>query len=341
MLIAFYTPNINFRGSCVALRDYALYNEILLHNRSIIISDYNQKHTNDEIAFSWLSRRFPIFFSRSLQDLDDILIREQCDILYCIKYGIDDGIYSTRIKTAIHCVFDMSQPHGNVFAGVSKSLADKFNCDTFVPHMISLIPTNGENLRREFSIPNDANVFGRHGGIDTFNLEFTKIIISKIVRESSNIYFVFMNAPVWDNHPQIIYLPATTDIDEKKKFIRTCDAMIVPETMGHTFGLSIAEFSVYNKPVICYNGPVWNTSHIDILGDKGIYFKTADELYNILNNFESKDYNNVDINAYRDYTPENVMRKFKDIQEYSIYIIILNFYLFLFYCLINKYVKLL
>src|SRR5690606_1716942 len=104
--------------------------------------------------------------------------------------------------------------------------------------------------------PNNAIVFGRHGGIDTFNLQFCKSLISQIVREYPLIYFVFLNALAWDSHPNIIILPPTTDLDEKRKFICTCDAMIVPETLGHTFGMSVAEFSIHNKPVLCYNGHV-------------------------------------------------------------------------------------
>lgn len=87
--------------------------------------------------------------------------------------------------------------------------------------------------------------------------------------------------------------------------------MIVPETLGHTFGISVGEFSVHNKPVLCYNHNVWNTSHIDILGDKGIYFQSKDQLRELLTGF-SKD-SKGDYNAYRDYNPNRVMKQFRSV----------------------------
>jgi hypothetical protein len=314
--IAFLTPNLNFRGSCVALRDYALYNELLLNNRSIIITDHLQQNTSDEIAFNWFVKRFPVFQYDSIHSLDDILLDEDVDILYIIKYGNNDGVGDhnvLKVKTVIHCVFDMTQPHGDVYAGVSKSLANKFGSNLYVPHMISMTPTKGNNMRNELGIPEDAIVFGRHGGKDTFNLEWAKNIFSQIVRERKDIYFVFLNANVFDNHPQIIVLDATTDTNRKKQFIRTCDAMVVPETMGHTSGIAIMEMSIYNKPIICYNGQVWNTAHIDVLGDKGVYFDNPDRLYEIITTFKKSDYEDKDWNAYRSYNPLDVMTQFRKV----------------------------
>jgi hypothetical protein len=306
MIVAFYTPNLNFRGSCVALYNYALYNETLLDNKSIIITDLSQRSpAEDDLAFKWISNRFQIYTR----------IDTACDIFYCIKYGKNDGVVHPTAKTVVHCVFDMSEPHGDVYAGVSRSLAMKFGSDKFVPHMVLPPPETGD-LRSELGIRETDTVFGRHGGQDTFNLQFAKEVISAIVRQRNDIYFIFLNAPEWDSHPQIIYLGATTDRVEKQKFINTCDAMIVPETMGHTFGMSVAEFSVSNKPVICYNGPVWNTSHIDILGDKGIYFDNPNDFYRILNTFSKEipsGLNNAYQNAYQDYTPEKVMAQFESV----------------------------
>ena len=305
MKIAFHTPNLNFRGSCVALYDYAHYNELLLGNQSIIVTDLSQHSSSDPIAIEWIRRRFPIRFYRTKEDLLDILKEETCHLLYCIKYGTNDGICFSHFPTVIHCVFDMTQPHGDVYAGVSRTLANKFGSSLYVPHMISLIPRTNNTLRQSLDIPESAIVFGRHGGQDTFNLEFAKRVISRLVRET-DIHFVFLNAPQWDIHAQIHYLPATTDKERKELFINTCDAMIVPETMGHTFGMSIAEFSIRCKPIICYNGTVWNKTHLDILGDDGIYFENEQQLYTLLKEFVKT----TRPNAYQTYTPSHVMSRF-------------------------------
>lgn len=308
MKIAFYTPNLNFRGSCVALYDYAHYAETLLGLTSIVLTDRAQQHTNDVIAEDWIRRRFPVYTCSG--DMDTVLHQYQCDVLYCIKYGTRDGIVSSTVYTIVHCVFDMSEPHGDQYIAVSSSLAHKFQRTAFLPHMISMTTTPvHETMRASLGIPSSAIVFGRHGGRDTFNLEWAKETISRVVRDRDDIVFVFMNAPEWDTHPRIIHLPPTTDVYEKKRYIQTCDAMVVPETMGHTFGMSIAEFAVHQKPILCYNGPVWNTAHLDMLGETATYFDSPGALYSALTSF--RPYTDTAVaQAYASYTPTAVMRAF-------------------------------
>lgn len=309
MKIAFHTPNLNFRGSCVALYDYAHYAEHLLGHTSVVVTDSAQQATNDGIAEDWIRRRFPVFVYRDKQDLYSFLVQEQCTVLYCIKYGTDDGVHFPDIHTIVHCVFDCSQPHGHAYVAVSQTLAHKFNRTAFLPHIIRMPPGDpSRNLRATLRIPVDAIVFGRHGGLDTFNLEWAKHIFSEIVRSHPHIYFLFMNAYEWDSHPHIQCLPPTTSIEEKQAFIQTCDAMVVPETMGHTFGMSIAEFCIHHKPVLCYNGPVWNRAHIDLLGNEGRYFSTPNELRHLLVTFRpDPTYRS---HVYDAFTPDNVMQQF-------------------------------
>ena len=97
--------------------------------------------------------------------------------------------------------------------------------------------------------------------------------------------------------------------NEKVEFINTCDAMIHSRERGETFGLTIAEFSTFEKPIITYsNSPEKN--HINILGDKGFYYTNYNELYEILLNINPsvKGYN-----CYTEFTPEKVMNKFKKV----------------------------
>jgi hypothetical protein len=101
--------------------------------------------------------------------------------------------------------------------------------------------------------------------------------------------------------------------EEKNQFINTCDAHLECGTLGHSFGISIGEFSVNNKPVIAYGGETWNNAHKDILGSKGIYFYDSIDFYNILTRFNPIEYKNQDLNCYKEYTPEKVMKKFKEV----------------------------
>jgi hypothetical protein len=313
MKIGFYTPQLDIRGTCNALFNYAHYNETLLNNSSIIFIP--KKSLYNECAYFKFKKRFNLIFFENNKDLENKLTLHGCQMLYCIKYGTlsQDNTISTSIKTVIHCVFDMTEPHGNVYAGVSKTLANKFNSNTFVPHIVGLKPSiTKNNLKKYLNIPNQAVVFGRHGGRDTFDIQFVKETIIQSVNDFGNIYFIFVNTPLFYTHPKIIHIDKIVDDDEKNRFIHTCDAMIHAQTLGETFGLSIGEFSINNKPIITYNGSMLNTAHKDILGNKAIYYDTPCNLYEAITTFVPSEWETKDNNAYKHYTPDKVMKQFED-----------------------------
>lgn len=313
MIIAFHNPRLCIRGTSVALYDYARYNEEILNNKSIIIVPLDEFLDSDMIAIKRFSERFLIYFYKDRDDMENILVATGSNILYCIKYGNNDGVYSNFIKTGIHCVFDMSEPHGDVYAGVSEALARKYNNNLFVPHMVSLkvYPTN---LRESLGISHSAIIFGRYGGLDTFNLEFCQEVIREIVDQRKDIYFLFINTPKFIQHKQVIYLEPITDEKDKSEFINTCDAHLECGTLGHSFGNAIAEFSIHNKPIIAYNSPtLWNTAHIEILKDKGVYFSNREEFKTLLLKFNRDMYKDIDMNCYKEYSPENVMKIFEKV----------------------------
>jgi len=317
MKVIFYTDQIDVRGTCVALYDYAYYNETILQNESVVITRKTSQHNS--LAIKKFLNRFRVIFYDSFQELSQIV--KDFDVLYCILYGKKNNEIAslTNIKIVIHCVFDLSEPFGNVYCAVSKSLAKKYKSDIYVPHMIGLKPSiTRENRRKEFGIPKNALVFGRYGGQDTFDLKFAIEAIREIVRSNSNIYFVFMNTPIFDNHEQIKFTDPVVDSEEKNRFICTCDAYLECGTLGHSFGLSIGEFSVNNKPIIAYkpNSFIWNTSHLDILGESGFYYSNKDEFINTLLNFKKLSFkadSTVNWNRYSEYSPIKVMKIFQEV----------------------------
>lgn len=310
--IAFYSRDLDVRGTCTAMYDYAHYNELLLKNESVIITQrINSRH--DEIAVEKFKKRFNIFFYDTIEEIQDFVV--DCDIFYYIKFGKNDNFLLKNIKNIIHCVFDMTEPHGDVYAAVSETLAKKFDKTLFVPHMIGLPPSTdpNDNLRKTLNIPEDAIVFGRHGGQDTFNIQFTKDVINIAVEKNSNLYFVFVNTPRFGDHPNLIFLDKIITYEEKNRFINTCDAHLECGNLGHTFGLSMGEFSINNKPIILYGGYTWNNAHKDILKDKGIYFYNDTDFYNILMTFNPQEYKDKDLNCYKEYSPEKVMAIFEKV----------------------------
>ena len=94
------------------------------------------------------------------------------------------------------------------------------------------------------------------------------------------------------------------------KFINTCEAMIHARIEGESFGLSCAEFSIRNKPIITWNGSP-DRNHIEVLGEKGIYYSTPQELKDILLSFDKQQ--DKDWNAYRCFNPHDAMKTFDEV----------------------------
>ena len=63
--------------------------------------------------------------------------------------------------------------------------------------------------------------------------------------------------------------------------------MLHARYIGESFGLSCAEFSVRNKPIITYEkSPERN--HIDTLDEKGIYYENYSDILHVLRNLDKK-----------------------------------------------------
>jgi len=306
--IAFHSPQLCVRGTSVALYDYANYNEKILKNDSVIILPSSGLQKSDPLALEKFNKRFTIITYN--ENLDDVLSENKVNVFYSIKYGKNDKVFPKDIKTVIHCVFDMSEPHGDVYAGVSLALARKFGKHTFVPHMIGLTPSFSGTLRPSLNIPDNAIVFSRYGGEDTFDLVFCWEAIRKVLSERNDIYFMFVNTPKVYKHERIFYFNKIVTDTEKNTFINSSDAHLECGSLGHSFGLAIGEYSIHNKPIIAYkNKNLWNTAHLDILGDEGVYFYDYNSFYNVLTSFKKYKAKN----CYTEYTPEKVMEKFKQV----------------------------
>lgn len=313
MKIAFHTEQIDLRGTCVALYDYAHYSEKLLHNKSVIFTSREKIGSANKKALKKFTDRFPVITYDNAEHLNEMVNKQHFDLVYNIEYGTTD-FHIDNVPVAIHCVFDCSKPHGTVYAAISDALARKYNHDLVVPHMIGLEPSvTKDNHRKDLGIPDNATVFGRYGGMDTFDLEWCRRVIVRLVNERDDLYFLFINTPVFYEHPRIKHLPFVTTQDEKNRFIRTTDAHLECGSLGHSFGLAMGEFSVNNKPIIAYNGRVWNTAHLEILKEKGIYYSNENEFYEILKNFKKENYISKNLNCYENYNPQKVMNIFKKV----------------------------
>jgi len=304
MKIAFHSNQLGIRGTEVALYDYALGNRDILGNESIIISDANA----DLTTLDKFKMQFPVYLYNDFSEVEPIVHNENIDAVYYIKAGFNDNKLVNNAKNLIHSVFKHNDPHGDKYAYVSEWLSNEMSNGElpFVPHMVNL-PKHDLSYRDSFGLK-DKFVVGWYGG-DNFEIQFAHQAVIDIAQKRDDIVFLFMNCTPFTDVPNVYFINGTHDLDEKVAFINTCDAMIHARERGETFGLTIAEFSTFGKPIITYlNSPEKN--HINILGDKGFYYTNYNELYEILLNMDPtiKGYN-----CYTDFTPEKVMSQFKKI----------------------------
>jgi len=331
MKLAFHSNQLQLRGTEIALYDYAHYAEKLLGYHSFIVSPKNGNHSEEAIAK--FKARFEVFFYESIVELESILESKGATAMYAIKAGHKDGLLPKGVKNWVHVVFRNCEPHGDVYAYISAWLAQDQGGLPWVPHIVTRPHSTETNMREALHIPQDALVFGWYGGATTFDIAFVKRVLVSNARRSKQHYFIYMGANLfgigkdlyrksWQNKllaalvPQrnldnLIFLPPSSDLEHKQRFINSCDAMIHARAQGESFGLAIGEFSASNKPVICHDavGKDNEKAHLQILGDKGIYYHNAQQLKNIIMQFLPTP--NKDWNAYREYAPEPVMAQFK------------------------------
>lgn len=313
MKIAFHDNSLSLRGTTVAIYDWAYWTRHYLGVDPIIM--YDTKHpANSGDVIEKFKKEFPVFGYDKKSQIDEILSKNNCESFLMEKGGKPDGVISTVSKNLVNAisVCSVSDIHGDVYAMGSKWLSKVTNYEIpYVPYMVDLPDIDGD-MREELGIPKDALVIGRNGGSDTFDIPFVKQAIQVVLNERKDIWFVFQLTDKFIEHERVIFLPGSSNMNTKVRFINTSDAMLHARYVGESFGLSCAEFSIRNKPVITYEkSPERN--HIDTLNEKGIYYENYSDILYILKNLDKKEINSLEWNCYQEYTPEKVVQKFKEV----------------------------
>jgi len=313
--ILFYDNNLTLRGTSVALYNYADYNEKILGNKSIIMAKPDDNLNQAKEKFE---RRFETHYMWFNQvDVENFIKNKNVDYFYVTKEGgISDGICLDNTPTLIHSVFCKNEPHGHKYVYISDWLAKNQGYDPethSVPYIVEKLPTPKYDLREKLGIPKNKLVFGCYAGPTEFNIDFVKYAIQKTVDERDDIVFLFMNIDKFgENNKNIIFLPGTWCLEEKSAFVNACDAMIHARRYGETFGLACGEFALENKPVITYSDS-GERNHIEVLGERGIYYNTYEKVYDIFNNFKSYiKYDDYYV-PYTQFSPEIIMDKFNKV----------------------------
>jgi hypothetical protein len=309
--IAFHSNQLSITGTEIALFDYAINNQDLLGNRSLIL--FNATHpANRPEALEKFSARFDVLSYRDPAEIDGLLAHAGADLMYTIKSGKRDGIISNIVPTMVHAVFPThpGQRHGASYAFISEWLS--LHCSNHsipcVPHIVGL-PDEDADLRAELGLPTDALVIGCFGGSQSFNVPSAIEAVKRLL-EHESMRFIFMNIAAFVDHPRAIFLPGSTDMSFKTKFINSCDAMLHARKLGESFGLACAEFSIRNKPVMSWaHTKHWHQQ--DVLGTKGFYYSDADSLCRMIQSMDrvALEQQNWDCYSAR-YNKAVVMEKF-------------------------------
>ena len=315
MKILFHTNTLNYRGTSVAVTDYARYNQEVLGNESVIAycKTLGQEKDMGNVpeVIEALEKDFKVIGYRA-GDLENKIDTEKVDLAYFINSGRKEDL-PTNVKTAVHAVFQFNDPHGDRYAYISKWLSDTMSEGSipFVPHIVGL-PTPAGTFRKSLGIRKDQIIIGRIGGYFTFDLPFVKDCIRSLVEKDTagKYVFLFVGTEPFINHPNVKFLNEIHSPQKKANFINTCDAMIHARVRGESFGLSIAEFLSLNKPVIAWNGGQ-DRNHLEMLKDSGTLYNNSKDIETILDNLKDIKENWAD--RVQQFKPEPVMKKFNEV----------------------------
>ena len=310
--ILFHSNQLSLRGTEIALFDYASFAEEILGYESVIAYPSGNINTHP-LAINKFKARFPVYEYNGIGELNRLIQKEGIDLTYAIKSGEKDFLIRCDAPLMVHAVFPQSplQVHGSSYAFVSEWLSDVCSNHIIpaVPHIIEL-PQIESNLRNILNIPNNSLVIGSYGGELSFDIEFVKEEIAKLLDNRNDLFFVFLNIRPFAKHERCLFLPGTSDSNYKVEFINTCDAMIHARLLGESFGLSCGEFSIKNRPVITY-GKSSQTNHIKILGSKGLLYNNASDLQNIILNLDRQEIHQQSWDCYSEqFNPKAVMTLF-------------------------------
>ncbi len=322
--VAFIIKHFTERGTELATYNYAKYNESILGNSSIIVA-FNKKTNQKKEKFintsrELFSKKFKIIEIQNIEDMREIIKKEKISFAYIQSHGfyrddfkLNENIIWGECKTIYHYVFGpMARQGSDIRCVIGKDLNRRFNKKIPVlPYIVNKHIYYGD-LRKNLNLSKNTTVIGRHGGFNTFDINFVKDTIKAVLKKRKDIVFLFLNTEKFINHKRVIYLEKTTSFKKKALFIDTCDFMLHARKDGETFGLAVAEFSVANKPVITY-GRSKDKEHIRILENKSILYDNKNQLFDILYKAKKETLKNKNFNCYQDFHPEKVMCIFNEI----------------------------
>lgn len=311
MRVSFDGGRLNERGVAVAMFDYALHARAELGVEPVILHDVATPPEPQHV------QRFESEFAVYAYATDDqrqrLIERERIDVAYVLKTTRHDLKLARSCRSAVHEVFRFFNPHGDSYAYISSWLAEEMTGGRypFVPHIVDL-PSARNDLRREFGVPRDAFVVGRHGGADQFNVPFVPAAIEAALEARKNLWFLLMNTNRFSDHERIIHVPGAADRGRVADFVAACDAGINARRVGETFGLAIAEFLSQDKPALVWRGGR-DGNHVELVANPDFIYESSGDLTNKLVNLEASPFDGRFAARVEAFAPRSVMQRFGEV----------------------------
>ncbi len=311
MRIGFQSGTLNERGMSVALFDYARGVQNILGHEAVVF--YSEAKSSPAVVekFGQFLQLVPLPPGADAGALSEPF---QLDFCYYIREGRRTPMTIAAERSGVHAVFRHFDPHGDVYAYVSDWMSWWMTGGQApaVPHIVDL-PEVRDTMRGDLGLPEDAFVIGRYGGFDQFNLEFAQKAAAEALDRRSNLHFVFVNTEKFIDHPRALFLPPIVEPMEKARFIAACDAGLNAKKIGESFGLAIAEFLTFGKPVFSWAGGM-DQNHV-VMSPKGEWvYRTRRDLLRLLTDYTpSLRDTELAREAVACYRPQAVMKQFEEV----------------------------
>jgi hypothetical protein len=299
------------RGDAVNARQLHFALKNILGIDSVLTYGANTPHNNFRVLHSLKQEGIPLFAYSNLEDLHQFAKSGGFTHAYILKAGFYDGQWVRGVKNCVHSVFNVLQPHGDVFAYVSEWLfkaqfskttipwpEDHFRAIQeqsgnpyfpslsqpigWVPHIVN--PPESKNsvgFRERLGIPRGAKVIGRIGGRTTFDDPAAHEAVKQILAERKDVFAVFVNTNRFYESDRTIYVDEYISEDDKADFFSNCDVTINGRLGGESFGFSVCESLFYGVPCLApalVRNPCMDAHHVEILSESGLLYEGQADL---------------------------------------------------------------
>lgn len=311
MRILLHSNSLNERGTTRAILDYA--NFLKSSSIDVYIAYDGSDNSNQTKIIEQVSGQYETISYREFSHFEKQWANK-FDVAYFIKYGTFDGKLMNSCPNLVHAVFQTYQPHGEEYFYVSEWLSKRMRFMNlgkirqidprffdsflpskfdFVPHIVEL-PESRPGYLDKFNFPDYVKIGGRHGGYDTFDVDFVKRTLLKVLDQHSDIVLVFANTRKFVEHPRIKYIPTLTTRQEVSDFLGALDFYLHARSRGESFGLSLLEAMYSKVPVFSYSGGI-DGNHRTVLRDSSSsLFRNERELLSRIENLD--EYEDLDRN---------------------------------------------